>query len=175
VEFEMGMRTMDDSPADLSVISAEQIDSVKDLWLELARHHWQCAPEIAALAAPVDAESSWAMRRAQYELWASEPGWLLLGATLGHRLVGYAASRITPAASSWQFGPRVGRLETLVVRDDARGHGLGQQLVAEVQRHWRAADVRFGSVSVIAGNSGAARFYERLGAVEFTRTSYFPV
>ncbi|MEU1275943.1 GNAT family N-acetyltransferase [Streptomyces sp. NPDC005799] len=166
---------MDNSPVELGPIDAQHIEAVKDLWLELARHHWTCAPQITALAEPVDPEASWIMRCAQYRRWADEPGWLLLGATIADQLVGYAAARITASASSWEFGPTMGRLETLVVRDDARGHGLGQRLVAEVRRHWSAAGVRYGSVSVIAGNSGAERFYERLGAVEFTRTSHFPV
>jgi hypothetical protein len=35
--------------------------------------------------------------------------------------------------------------------------------------------VRYGSVSVTAGNNGPEQFYQRLGTVEFPRTSNFPV
>lgn len=160
---------------ELTSIPPQRIDEVRGLWLALARHHWRCAPELAALAAPVDEESSWATRRAQYQAWAGEPGWLMLGAVLAERLVGYAAARIVPAAGSWQLGSHVGRLETLVVAEAARGQGVGEALVSAVRAHWSADGVRYGSVSVIAGNAGAERFYQRLGAVEFTRTSYFPV
>jgi GNAT superfamily N-acetyltransferase len=167
---------MDRAQVTLRTIPAQQIELAKELWLELAEHHWSCAAEIAALATPVNAGASWAMRRAQYVSWASETGWLLLGAELDGRLIGYAAARITPGASSWNFGSSVGRLETLVVHSRARGRGVGELLLEAVQRHWRAAGIGYGSVSVIAGNSGAMRFYERhLEAVEFTRTCYFPL
>lgn len=89
--------------------------------------------------------------------------------------MGYAASRITASASSWDFGHRVARLETLVVSPGARSRGVGGLLVERLREHRRAADVRIGTVSVIAANSGAQRFYKRMGAVEFTRTSDFPV
>jgi ribosomal protein S18 acetylase RimI-like enzyme len=158
----------------LRAIPVEQIDLVKDLWLELAEHHWRHAQRIAALAPPVTPAVSWSMRRAQYESWASEPGWLLLGAELGGRLVGYAASRVVPVASSWDFGERMGKLETLVIQPGMRGRGAGRQLFDAVRRHWRALDVDYGSVSVMAENSDAARFYEGLGAVEHSRIFYYP-
>lgn len=82
---------------------------------------------------------------------------------------------ITLTEHPWDFGDRVGRLETLAVLPSARGRGLGTALVGAVRAHWRAAGVGFATVSVIAGNDAAQRFYDRLGAVEFTRTSVFPV
>jgi GNAT superfamily N-acetyltransferase len=123
----------------------------------------------------VDAETSWARRRTQYEGWSSESGWLLLGATVDGQLVGYAAARIVPAASSWSFGSTVGKLETLVVRSSHRGLGIGMLLFEHVQHHWRTFDVSHGTVSIIARNSGAQRFYKLFEAVEYTRTFYFPV
>jgi GNAT superfamily N-acetyltransferase len=156
-------------------IPVEKIASVKHLWRELTEYHWRCAPEVSALADPVDAETSWARRRAQYEGWSSESGWLLRGATVDGQLVGYAAARIVPAASSWSFGSTVGKLETLVVRSSHRGRGIGMLLFEHVRHHWRTFDVSHGTVSIIARNSGAQRFYERFDAVEYTRTFYFPV
>src|SRR5579859_8117906 len=95
------VRQMEDSRIVLRAVLVEQVYMVKDLWLELAEHHWRTAQRIAALAAPVTPEASWRTRRAQYESWSSEPGWLLLGAELDGCLIGYAASRIMPVASSW--------------------------------------------------------------------------
>jgi len=153
----------------------DEIASVKHLWLELTEYHWGCAPEVSALADPVDAETSWARRRAQYEGWSSESGWLLLGATVDGQLVAYAAARIVAAASSRSFGSTLGKLETLVVRSTHRGRGIGMLLSEHVERHWRTFDVSHGTVSIIARNSGAQRFYERFDAVEYMRTFYFPV
>ena len=48
-------------------------------------------------------------------------------------------------------------------------------MVEAVRAHWREHGVRFATVTVIDGNDGARRFYERLGATGFTRTSFFPV
>jgi ribosomal protein S18 acetylase RimI-like enzyme len=167
-------RQMEEFRMVLREIPAEQIGMVKDLWLELAGHHWRHAQRIAALASPVTPAVSWSMRRAQYESWASEPGWLLLGAELDGRLVGYAASRVVPVASSWDFGARMGKLETLVIQPGMRGRGTGRQLFDAVRRHWRALGVDYGSVSVMAENSDAVRFYEGLGAVEHSRIFYYP-
>jgi ribosomal protein S18 acetylase RimI-like enzyme len=165
---------MEDSRIALRAIPVKQVDTVKDLWLELAEHHWRHAQRIAALASPVTPAVSWSMRRAQYESWASGPGWLLLGSELDGRLVGYAASRVVPVASSWDFGERMGKLETLVIQPGMRDRSTGRQLFDAVRRHWRALGVDYGSVSVMAENSGAVRFYEGLGAVEHSRIFYYP-
>jgi ribosomal protein S18 acetylase RimI-like enzyme len=155
--------------------AAAGLDEVADFWKSLVRHHYSVGAELGELAAPVGLEASWRDRRRQYETWSAEPGWLLVVASVDDAVRGYAAARITASASAWDFGDRVGRLETLAVLPGARGHGLGTALVASVRAHWGQAGVRFATVSVIAGNDAAVRFYERLGAVEFTRTSVFPV
>ena len=41
-------------------------------------------------------------------------------------LLGYAMVRAVDDAGSWQFGDRVGVLETLVVSGGARGGGVGR-------------------------------------------------
>lgn len=162
-------------PVTLEQIPATGIDEVRDLWISLAEHHWRYAPELAALATPVRPQQSWATRRKQYAAWAEEPDWLLLGARRGGdgRLIGYAAARSCPAESSWDFGERIGKLETLVVTESARGAGIGSLLFERVRQNWRDAGIGFGSVSVIAGNDPAVDFYASRGAVEFTRSFHF--
>ena len=159
----------------ITLRATSDLDLVGALWISLLHHHQRCGQRIGELAAPVADETSWAIRRRQYESWSAEPGWLLIVAESEGSVCGYAAARVTPSASSWDFGTVVGRLETLVVAAEARGRGVGAALVDAVRGHWRHFGVTFASVSVIAGNDAAQRFYERLGAVEFTRTSYFPV
>lgn len=162
-------------PVTLERIPATGIDEVRDLWIALAEHHWRHAPDLAALATPVSPEQSWSIRRKQYVAWAEEPDWLLLGARQNSdgRLIGYAAARSCPVESSWDFGERIGKLETLVVAESARGAGIGSQLFEHVRQNWRDAGIGFGSVSVIAGNTPAVDFYTSRGAIEFTRSFHF--
>jgi ribosomal protein S18 acetylase RimI-like enzyme len=155
--------------------AAADIDEVAELWITLAAHHYVVGAALSSVAAPVGAAESWQFRRDQYSSWSREPGWQLLVADDGGTVSGYAAARITPSASAWNFGPRAGRLETLAVLPSARGQGLGTALLDAVRAGWREARVEFATVSVIAGNDGAQRFYDRLGAVDFTRTSIFPI
>ncbi|SNY61057.1 GNAT family N-acetyltransferase [Paractinoplanes atraurantiacus] len=157
------------------VRAAADIDEVAQLWKSLTAHHYEVGAAIGARVPPVGPEASWQGRRRQYTAWSAEPDWLLLVAERDDVVQGYAAARVTSSAGAWDFGDRVGRLETLAVAAEARGHGLGTALVAEVRAHWRRCGVRFAIVSVIGGNDSARRFYERLDAVEFTRTSFFPV
>jgi ribosomal protein S18 acetylase RimI-like enzyme len=152
-----------------------RLDEVADLWISLTAHHYAVDRGIGQLAEPVGAAESWPSRRRQYQTWSAEEGWLLLVAEINGEVQGYAAARITASAGAWQVGERVGHLETLAVAPDARGEGIGTALVGEVRAHWRRAGVCLAVVSVLAGNDEAARFYQRLGAVEFTRTSVFPV
>ncbi|MFF5076614.1 GNAT family N-acetyltransferase [Actinoplanes sp. NPDC000266] len=157
------------------VRAAAGLDEVAELWKALARHHYEAGAAISERAGPIGVEASWQGRRRQYEAWSAEAGWLLIVAGREGAVEGYAAARVTPSVSAWDLGERVGRLETLAVAERARGLGLGTALVGEVRAHWRRRGVRFGTVSVISGNDSARRFYERLGAVEFTRTSLFAV
>lgn len=157
------------------VRAAASLDEVAELWKSLVRHHYAVGPSISRVGEPIGPERSWLARRRQYATWSREPGWLLLVAERDGEVVGYAAARITPSASAWDFGDRVGRLETLAVAPADRSHGLGTAIVNEVRRHWRDAGVRAATVTVIAGNDDALRFYERLGTVEFSRTAVFPV
>jgi GNAT superfamily N-acetyltransferase len=155
--------------------AAAGLDEVAELWITLASHHYEAGAALSALASPIGAAPSWAGRRHEYEAWSREPGWQLLVADEDGTISGYAAARITSSSSAWAFGARVGRLETLAALPSARGRGLGTILLDAVRSGWRDAGVRFATVSVIAGNDGAQRFYDRLGAVEFTRTSVFPI
>jgi ribosomal protein S18 acetylase RimI-like enzyme len=66
-------------------------------------------------------------------------------------------------------------LETLVVDDEARGAGVGQALVRAVRERLAKSGVQVMKISVIAGNDGALRFYQREGAVGFVKTLVMPV
>lgn len=102
-----------------------QIDRLEPLWAQLLAHHSQQAAHLAALGAVRPPRDSWRLRRGQYLGWLQEPSTRVLAARDGDRLLGYAAVRVLEAPGSWQWGDRVGVLETLVVDDEARGAGPG--------------------------------------------------
>ena len=56
-----------------------------------------------------------------------------------------------------------GRLSQLFVDPNARGHGLGAELLKLAEAKLRAEGTVFATLSCIKGNSAARRFYERYG------------
>lgn len=90
-------------------------------------------------------------------------------------MLGYAVVRILHAPGSWQWGDQVGVLETLVVDGEARGAGGGRALARAVRERLAESGVQVMKISVIAGNDGALRLYQREGAVDFVKTLVMPV
>ena len=58
-------------------------------------------------------------------------------------------------------------LETLVVAPDARGAGIGAQLMDAVRAACAERGLATLSIGVVAANTDAVRFYEREGAKPF--------
>ena len=159
----------------IDVLAASQIDRLEPLWAQLLAHHSQQAGHLAALGAVRPPADSWRLRRGQYLRWLQEPFARVLAARDGNRLLGYAAVRVLEAPGSWQWGDRVGALETLVVDDQARGAGVGQSLLRAAREHLTELGIQVMKISIIAGNNGALRFYQREGAVNFATTLVMPV
>ena len=109
------------------------------------------------------------MRRAQYLNWLADEAALLV-AEDSSRLLGYAMVRVIPAVGSWQWGSRAGVLETLVVSSTARGQRVGQTLLSAARDLLAASGIDVMTISVIAGNEGALRFYRREGATDYLTT-----
>jgi ribosomal protein S18 acetylase RimI-like enzyme len=152
VEVELG------GPAD--------IDSLRDLWLELHHHHAEVAPQSGPF---VDDESSWAVRSGSYREWLSDPRSFLLLARDDGRLVGYACVRVFESGDdlrdAWSVPDVIAELETLVVSADARGDGLGNRLLDEMEAELARRGIEEVQVGLIPGNDGAQRLYERRGFV----------
>lgn len=115
------------------------------------------------------------MRRGYYQRWLAAPQATVLAAQGSGRLLGYAMVRAVDDAGSWQFGDRVGVLETLVVSADTRGSGVGQALMDAARQRLADWGVQVMTISVIAGNEGALRFYRREGASDYLQTLIMPV
>ena len=163
---------MDYVVADLPVADIDQLEA---LWRELFSHHLAQAPYLAALGPARSPAGSWRVRRGYYQRWLAAPQATVLAAQGPGRLLGYAMVRAVDDAGSWQFGDRVGVLETLVVSADARGSGVGQALMDAARQRLADWGVQVMTISVIAGNEGALRFYRREGASDYLQTLIMPV
>jgi ribosomal protein S18 acetylase RimI-like enzyme len=156
-------------------LPAADIDRLEGLWRELLDHHLATAPHLAALGTARDPADSWRVRRAQYLQWLAVPSAAVLVARDADRLLGYAMIRSVNAAGSWQWGDQVGTLETLVVAGSARGTGVGQELLDVARERLAQWGAQVMTISVIAGNEGAVRFYLREGASDYLHTLIMPV
>ena len=156
-------------------LPAADIDRLEGLWRELLAHHLAAAPHLAALGPARDPADSWRVRRTQYLQWLAEPRTAVLVARDADRVLGYAMIRSTDAAGSWQWGNQVGTLETLVVAGSARGTGVGRELLDAARERLAGWGARVMTISVIAGNEGAMRFYHREGASDYLQTLIMPV
>jgi ribosomal protein S18 acetylase RimI-like enzyme len=163
-------------------LSAAGIDRLEALWRELLEHHLAAAPHLAALGTARDPADSWRVRRAQYRQWLAVPRAAVLVASDAElvardagRLLGYAMIRSADAAGSWQWGEQVGILETLVVASSARGTGVGRELLDAARERLAEWGAQVMTISVIAGNEEAVRFYRRNGASDYLQTLIMPV
>jgi GNAT superfamily N-acetyltransferase len=153
-----------------------EIDRLEPLWHELLEHHLAAAPHLAALGQPRSPADSWRLRRAQYLDWLAAPAATVLAAQdPGNHLLGYAMVRVADAAGSWRWGDQAGVLETLVVSKGARGGQLGRALLDAARERLSGWGIRVMTISVIAGNEGALRFYRREGASDYLNTLIMPV
>ena len=145
--------------------TAADIPRLEPLWVAVHRHHAEAMPELAPY---VSDAVTWRERRALYEhLFRKADTFLLLASQEG-RLVGYALVHVTPArdtwvGDTWATGQRVAELESLSVLPEYRAAGVGKTLMDRCHHELETLGVEDIVVGVLAGNSGAIRFYERLG------------
>ncbi|MEW1860276.1 GNAT family N-acetyltransferase [Streptomyces sp. NPDC088194] len=145
------------------------------MWGQLLAHHSREAAHLAALGAVRPPEESWRLRRGQYLDWLREPLAAVPVARDGTACWATRACGWSTLRGPGSGGDRVGVRETLVVHDEARGAGIGQALVGAARTRLAGSGVQVMKISVIAGNAGALRFYQREGAVDFAQTLVMPV
>jgi ribosomal protein S18 acetylase RimI-like enzyme len=140
----------------------DDVASLRELWLELHHHHAEVAPQSGEFT---DDETSWRVRASSYREWLADPRSFLLLARDGDRLVGYAVVRVTEAGpeltDSWRVPEVVAEIETMLVSRDARGAGLGNRLLDEIDAELERQGITEVIVGLMPGNDGAQRLYER--------------
>ena len=142
----------------------ERRGDVEALWLAMHAHHASLAQELAPTRTPAE---SWRRRREQYEDWLKDDSTQLLIAERDGHAVGYAMLRVLPGPPTWDIGERLVELESLSVAEDARGTGIGAELLRAVRRVAQQAGAQRLAVSVTKANEGALRFYAREGLEPF--------
>jgi ribosomal protein S18 acetylase RimI-like enzyme len=152
----------------VETVGVEGIDRVEPLWRSMVEHHRAVVGHEIPVR-PVD--TTWPMRRAQYEEWLGRgDGVLLLAVSApGAPPDGYACVRTSVPGPTFDLGERFGELESLAVAEHARGAGLGSLLIGAARERMRAAGVSHWVVSVVDANAGAVRLYEREGFAPFER------
>ena len=145
----------------LELAGVERVDELKELWLDLHRHHRTVAP---ALPLVEEDELSWQRRRAIYRARLDSDAGFLILATEHDAVVGYALVCIEEGPDErFPVGTRYAELYSLSVAPELRGRGIGTQLLDFVDRELARRSIDDLKVAGMVGNAGAQRLYERRG------------
>ena len=145
----------------IELAGIERVDEVRELWLDLHRHH---RAVVGALPLLDDDEASWQRRRALYvERLRAQTAFLAV-AVDRRAPVGYALVCIEQGPDdTFPFGNTYAELYSLSVAARHRGRGIGTQLLDFVDAELARRSIRDLKVAVMTGNTGAQRLYERRG------------
>ena len=158
----------------ISFAGTETIDSLESLWLSLFDHHRRVGP-----GPFIDRRDSWPARRRLYHQVLADPDAFVVLAHRSESLVGYALVALHEGPDdTWPTGDRMAEVETLVVAEPERGHGIGTLLLDAVDA--RLAELHIDSlfIGVMAGNDDALGFYKSRGLtpsiIKLMRVSRLP-
>ena len=120
------MSPIDHDEAEIERGGVDDVNALRELWLELHHHHQEVAPQSGDFA---DDERSWRVRSAHYREWLGDPRSFVLLARDGDRVAGYALVRVMDSdredEDAWRQADVTAEIETVVVTAGARGSGLG--------------------------------------------------
>ena len=135
------------------------IDELRHLWVELQCHQLEVA---TYQGLNHDLEAGWSARRTEYAD-ALTAGGALIRARRGDALVGYCALRLHPGPDSTWSTTGIVHVITLVVAPDARGAGIGGDLLDAAAAFAVAHGADVLELEVMPGNENARRLYDRSG------------
>lgn len=132
------------------------IPDIVNIWGELAEHHARLDRSFAPSA-------RW---RDEYEQFIrtllGRNDALAVVADEGGRVIGYAVGRITLLPAFFEQRRR-GYIHDVVTREAYRRRGVGRRLVETLLDWMRRSNVPVVELTVAARNTGAVRFWQRLG------------
>jgi ribosomal protein S18 acetylase RimI-like enzyme len=146
----------------ITEIGADRLDDLRDLWLALHRYH----VEIGSTPLVEDETASWRSRRAWYERWLRDGEAFVLLAEREGEPVGYAVIHIQEGSyDTFPLGDHFAEIYSLSVMPDARGQGIGNQLLDAIDERLAAMGITAVAVAAMVENEAALRLYERRGFV----------
>ena len=145
----------------IELAGIERVDEVRELWLELHRHHRAVVRTVPLVE---DDAVSWERRRALYAERLSPGDGFLVLAVDDDVVVGYALVCLEDGPDdTFPVGDRYAELYSLSVAPAMRGRGIGTRLLDFVDRELESRSIRDLKIAVMVGNTDAQRLYERRG------------
>ena len=139
------------------------------LYEEFHLFHVEALPE--HLRAPREGEVDQREFVAKFQAIVADDDAAMFAAEVESRLVGFAEAYIRELSGSpWRHGRRYGFLQSLGVTGRHRGHGVGRELVAAVERWAQSRGASEMRVEAWEFDNGPLPFYEALGYATLERT-----
>lgn len=129
----------------------ELLPQIRPLWNELKKHH----VEVAGVFSPVYARADWESRRADLERKAFDDKLRVDLVTCGSELIAYAVSTIDHKC--------IGEIDSLCVKEQYRGQGIGKQLIRRAIDWMESEGAKSYTLQVVHGNERAMSLYQSLG------------
>jgi len=153
-------------PPELIVVEggAELLDTVRPLWLSMFEWHRSLPPEASAAVPALPAEEALDRRFERFRREVGEGTVTVFLLEEDGALVAFALVRVRPEGeASFATGTGVVEVDAMAVAPSHRDQGLGTLLLERVHEWAAERDIGFVSLSVMAGNEEAERFYRRFG------------
>ncbi len=129
----------------------ELLPEIVPLWNELKKHH----VEVAGLFSPIFAMGDWESRRIDLERKAFNDKLKVDLVYCGNDLIAYSVSTISEKGR--------GEIDSLCVKEQCRGQGIGKQLIQRALDWMEAEGATSRILQVVHGNDRAMSLYKSLG------------
>jgi ribosomal protein S18 acetylase RimI-like enzyme len=145
----------------ITKVGPERIDELVAFWLLL--HATQGATARTIDGIPLrDGADSGKITRDLYLTMLRDPDGFAFIAESADEAVGYLVAVVTAPSEIWNTG-RIGYIDSLYVRPELRGQGIGLLMLRSAYSELRRRGVKTAALDIVCTNEGAIRFYEREG------------
>jgi ribosomal protein S18 acetylase RimI-like enzyme len=141
-------------------VTADQLGTLRELWIALHRHH----AAIGSQPLVDDEDLSWQRRHALYEGWLrNEEAFALVAGDVAAP-VGYAVVHLHDGPDdTYPVGARWAEIYSVSIAPEARGQGIGTQLLDTIDERLAALGIHDVAISAMVENDAAIRLYQRRG------------
>ncbi len=140
----------------------ELLPQILPLWNELKKHH----VAVAGVFSPVFARADWETRKRDLQQKSADGKLRVDLVTCGSELIAYAVSTINHKG--------MGEIDSLCVKEQYRGQGIGKQLIQRALDWMKIEGARSYMLQVVDGNERAMSLYRSLGFSPFMHIMMIP-